>query len=127
MDTNIFQRVEDYIRNNNVVFLIGNLGSGKTHFFKKFMEYIGSSEEITSPTFSIKKDYVVNNLHISHYDLYRNADKSLVNSLISEDILEENILFIEWPSNLKLLKKIKRLEIHISEKNDERIYKLLEK
>ncbi|NQX83744.1 MAG: tRNA (adenosine(37)-N6)-threonylcarbamoyltransferase complex ATPase subunit type 1 TsaE [Mycoplasmataceae bacterium] len=127
MDKNLFQKVEEYIKNNNVVFLIGNLGSGKTHFFKNFMEYIGCNETINSPTFSIKKEYVVNDLHISHYDLYRDADKSLVKSLVSDDILEGKILFIEWPSNLKSLKKIKRLEIHISEKNNERIYRLLEK
>ena len=41
----------------DVLALVGDLGSGKTHFTKGLAEGLGSKSEINSPTFSLVHEY----------------------------------------------------------------------
>ena len=55
----------------SVIFLIGDLGSGKTTFSKGFASGLGFSDEILSPTYSILNEYKFNGKSLYHFDLYR--------------------------------------------------------
>ena len=58
---------------NMVICLNGDLGSGKTVFTKGFAGAMGI-DEITSPTFTIIKEYV-GELPLYHMDVYRTDGK----------------------------------------------------
>ncbi len=77
----------------NLIFLEGEVGSGKTTLVKGFAESLGIDDVITSPTYGYKKEYK----GLVHYDLYlsKKMKKKEIKSLISED-LEDNIVVIEW-------------------------------
>ena len=54
-----------------VICLNGELGSGKTVFVKGFAKALEVKETITSPTFSLIKEYSDGEMPLYHMDLYR--------------------------------------------------------
>jgi tRNA threonylcarbamoyladenosine biosynthesis protein TsaE len=86
-----------------VVYLQGDLGSGKTTFTKNLCENLGLEIDITSPTFTILKSYefpIENFKKLIHIDAYRlNSYEDLLKIKIEEYLRDkENLIFIEWPS-----------------------------
>lgn len=97
-----------------IFFLQGDLGSGKTSFVKKFAKHLGSTDEITSPSFSIIQEYESPRGTIYHMDLYRLEDVSEIEELGLEEYLESgNWCFIEWPNILPEWMKEGGLTINI--------------
>ena len=56
---------------NMIICLNGELGSGKTMFVKGLANALGIEETITSPTFTIIKEYLYGELPLYHLDVYR--------------------------------------------------------
>ena len=81
------------LKRGDIVFLHGNLGAGKTTFTKGIAQGLSINETITSPTFSIIKEY---DNRLCHVDAYR-----LKNEEVGLDYYLDNyIIVIEWPENL---------------------------
>jgi len=86
----------------NIVYLYGDLGSGKTEFIKGICEYFKVEDLVTSPTFTIMNKYIgeVKNheIPIFHIDLYRIEKNHELNEIgFDECLFEENsIKLIEW-------------------------------
>ena len=82
-----------------IIFLEGDLGSGKTTLTKEIISSLGVQESITSPTFTIIEPYEIKNRNIYHMDLYRIEEASELAAIgISEYCKEPNsIIFVEWP------------------------------
>ena len=70
----IAQNIESEKFPNMVICLIGELGSGKTVFTKGFAASLGIKDTITSPTFTIIKEYDSGELPLYHMDVYRLED-----------------------------------------------------
>ena len=56
------------VRSGSVLALEGELGAGKTQFTKGVVAGLGSSAEVTSPTFTILHEYGGDRLPIYHFD-----------------------------------------------------------
>ena len=81
-----------------IIFLKGELGSGKTTFIKQVLNRVYRFHQVTSPTFGIINSYNISDNIIYHYDLYRINDDSELLEIGLYDTLEINTLhFIEWP------------------------------
>ena len=94
----LFKNINLCINNRTVIFLKGELGSGKTTFVQKYLEYKYSYTNASSPTFGIVNTYPINEIIIYHYDLYRITKAAELNDIGLYDNLEANALhFIEWP------------------------------
>ena len=94
----LFKNINLCINNRTVIFLKGELGSGKTTFVQKYLEYKYSYTNASSPTFGIVNTYPINEIIIYHYDLYRITKPAELNDIGLYDNLEANALhFIEWP------------------------------
>lgn len=76
-----------------VIFLIGDLGSGKTTFTKSLAKIIGIKEEIISPTFVLRKDYP-NLIHIDGYR-FEKGEEGQVLELFRELEKDKLIIIIE--------------------------------
>ncbi len=103
-------------------FLKGDLGSGKTSLVRQFAHFLGSKDQVTSPTFSLIQEYESPRGIIYHMDLYRLEDASELEDLGLEEYLESgNWCFIEWPEILPGWMKEEGLTINIFiESRDER-------
>ena len=97
---------------NMVICLIGDLGSGKTVFAKGFAAALGIDEVITSPTFTIVKEYEGGEMPLFHMDVYR-LDESNVEISFDEYFTKKGITIIEWADLIPENLPNNRLEISI--------------
>ena len=76
----------------------GQLGAGKTTLIKSLCQYLGYTDEVTSPTFSLVNEYQTPSSMIYHMDLYRlNSENELLDIGFEEYLDGDAFCFIEWP------------------------------
>ncbi|MEC7891489.1 MAG: tRNA (adenosine(37)-N6)-threonylcarbamoyltransferase complex ATPase subunit type 1 TsaE [Pseudomonadota bacterium] len=100
-----------------IVFLDGDLGTGKTTLVKEILFALGTKEKVKSPTFTIIEPYELNDKNIYHIDLYRINDPSELEIIGLREYLNESeaIIFIEWPE--KSFGFLKKFDLKISLKH----------
>lgn len=95
-----WQRVIDNILPQlkyNILLLNGDLGAGKTTFTKFLLARLGSSNEVSSPTYSIVNEYDTENGKVYHFDLYRMSSIEEVYDIGIEEYLYNGFLnIVEW-------------------------------
>ena len=80
-----------------VIYLIGELGVGKTALAQGFIQYFGF-ERVKSPTYSLVESYQNEVINIHHMDCYRLSDPEELEYIgIREYLLSEHLQLIEWP------------------------------
>lgn len=84
---------------NMIICLDGELGSGKTVFTKGIANALGIKDSITSPTFSIIKEYD-GELPLYHMDVYR-LDGNTEGVGIEEYFNKGGVVVIEWADTIK--------------------------
>ena len=111
------------LENGDCIFLIGEIGVGKTTFTRYLINNLqiqkGVQEtEVLSPTFNLLYEYEIKDLKIMHYDLYRikNANELDHLGIFSEN--EKTIKIIEWPDLIKT-PLTNKLEIHLEYGEDD--------
>lgn len=86
------------IKAGDVVFLLGDLGAGKTTFTQFFLKACGVKEHVKSPTYTLYETYQVEAQTYVHMDLYRLTDPEELYFMGIEDLLSgEHIVLLEWP------------------------------
>lgn len=103
------QNIESEKFPNMVICLDGELGSGKTLFVKGLANALGITEGITSPTFTIVKEYE-GEMPLYHFDVYR-LDGNTDGIGIEEYFNKNGIVAIEWANTIKDILPEERLEI----------------
>ena len=108
------------------IFLIGEIGVGKTtftrHLINNLQKQKGLEEtEVLSPTFNLLYEYDIKDLKIMHYDLYRIKKVEELDHLgIFSDRLDA-IKVIEWPDLIKTpLKNKLEIELEYGQKENEK-------
>ncbi|HBT92449.1 MAG: hypothetical protein UV57_C0045G0008 [Parcubacteria group bacterium GW2011_GWD2_43_10] len=97
------------LNGNEVIALVGNLGSGKTTFVKGLAKGLGVKDVITSPTFVLMKNYKAKHKTIKnfvHVDCYRIPGIELTAIGLGDFLNQaDTVVAIEWAE--KLPKKFK--------------------
>lgn len=88
-----------------IIALQGDLGAGKTTFTQMLGQHLKISEPITSPTFTIMKQYGVEDEcfdQLVHIDAYRIESEDEAEPLRLKEIIEHprTIVCIEWPEQI---------------------------
>ena len=104
---------------NNIIFLNGEIGAGKTTFTKYLVEVYGLSDEVCSPTFALENRYETKNGLIIHFDLYRIKSEEELDMIGFYDTLKEDAtILIEWADKFNIEKYIKNYKIMSFKKLD---------
>ena len=83
-----------------VIYLIGDLGAGKTTFARGFLRGLGHAGRVPSPTYTLIEPYDVKNYAVSHIDLYRLQSADEAEALALAELCGSGtIMLIEWPEN----------------------------
>ena len=125
----ISKKIADKISEKDCIFLIGEIGVGKTTLTRSLINYFQKREgveqtQVLSPTFNLLYEYDINKIKVMHYDLYRIKNSKELNQL---GIFNENvnsIKIIEWPELIET-NVADRLELHLSYANNENERKLI--
>jgi|26BtaG_2_1085354.scaffolds.fasta_scaffold00190_13 tRNA threonylcarbamoyladenosine biosynthesis protein TsaE len=95
----------------------GDMGVGKTTLIKALSKQLGSTSNVSSPTFSIVNEYEIEDGLIYHFDLYRIKDEEeALNFGIEDYLFNDQWIFIEWPDKLVsfLPEKFNKIEIKLN-------------
>ena len=84
-------------RRGDVFALCGDLGAGKTQFVKGFVAGVGSTADVTSPSFVLVHEYGDGRLPVYHFDFYRVENREALSRLGLDDyIFGDGVSVIEW-------------------------------
>ena len=105
-------------RPGDAILLSGDLGAGKTHFARAFINALTpAAEEVPSPTFTLVQTYSgeANGapVEIWHFDLYRLKSPEETEELGIDEALAEGITLVEWPDRLGPLTPREHLELRL--------------
>ena len=79
----------------------GVMGSGKTTLIKALVNRLGSTDNVSSPTFSIVNEYNANGSTVFHFDFYRIENEYEALDIGVEDYMSQNNwCFLEWAEKI---------------------------
>jgi tRNA threonylcarbamoyladenosine biosynthesis protein TsaE len=113
------QKILDILPAGGIVILQGNLSSGKTTFTQSFARFLGLSDTVTSPTFSLQQRYGDS---LFHYDIYNCGFDKFRTLGMMEELEKPGYHLIEWGDE-ELIGFVKRagfetVTVKITQKNE---------
>jgi tRNA threonylcarbamoyladenosine biosynthesis protein TsaE len=113
------RRLGALLRPGDLVLLMGDLGSGKTHLAKGIVAGLGSADLVTSPSFVLVNEYQAPAATVYHADLYRidNPDE-LLGIGLEEAWSGPNISLVEWAERAGARLPPAHLAIHLRHLGD---------
>ncbi len=93
------QKIASKLKPGDIIYLSGELGSGKTVLVKGICRGLGVKESVTSSSFVIATEYK-GQMSVSHIDLYRLNRSDIVKLPIDEYIFKDGVTIIEWADRL---------------------------
>lgn len=107
------------LKNPTVLYLFGDLGSGKTSFSKGFIHEKTKEplSVITSPTFVYMNLYENEHNKVAHFDLYRlKSEKEFLSFGFDEVLLSPIFSLVEWPEIISKI-DVPHIELKFSSVN----------
>ena len=89
----------------SVVAFCGPMGAGKTTLISAIMEYLGSADTVTSPTFAlVNQYYTASQEPVYHFDFYRiNSLAEAFDMGYEEYFYSGDLCLVEWPEKVEEL------------------------
>lgn len=102
-------------RAGDLLLLAGDLGAGKTAFAQGFGRGLGVEEPITSPTFTLAREYQGRRLRLHHLDVYRlEAMDEILDVGLPELLDDEAVVLVEWGDAIAPAVPADYLEVRIT-------------
>ncbi len=111
------------LQKGDVICLTGDLGAGKTTLSKAIAKGLNIKEIVTSPTFTIVKEYE-GDLPLYHFDVYRmEGIEDMYEMGFEEYLFGEGVCLIEWADKISEILPQNSIWIHMDygEEIEERI------
>ncbi len=100
---------------SRVFVFYAEMGVGKTTFIKALCEALGTTDALSSPTYSLVNEYSIGDKVIYHMDLYRlNSLEEALDMGIEDYLSNKNAhIFIEWPQLIETLLPLDVVKVFI--------------
>ena len=116
---NLGREASAMVKPGSVIALVGGLGAGKTHWTKGFAAGVGSTADVTSPTFGLVHEYLGGRLPVFHFDFYRLASAAELIALGWDEYLDQGgVIIAEWGDKFPELQPSNTIWLHFSTEPD---------
>lgn len=110
--------------NRKVFLFYAPMGAGKTTFIKQLCKTLGSTDNFSSPSFSIINEYSSPSGKLYHFDLYRIQHVEELYDLGIEEYLDSGAYcFVEWPELLQDMVKVPGIKVSITTMENSRYFR----
>jgi len=117
---NTASEIIKFAKDSRIFLFYGEMGAGKTTLIKALCESLGTTEPVTSPTFSIVNEYEGAGNRIYHFDFYRLKNETEALDMGYEEYFYSGAYcFIEWPEKIPNLLPDHYVSIKIMVKDDD--------
>ncbi|MCO5950407.1 tRNA (adenosine(37)-N6)-threonylcarbamoyltransferase complex ATPase subunit type 1 TsaE [Mucilaginibacter flavidus] len=120
----IASEIISFATNSRIFLFYGDMGAGKTTLIKSLCECLGTTEAVTSPTFSIVNEYIGTKNKIYHFDFYRLKNQTEALDMGYEEYFySDAYCFIEWPEKIPDLLPVhyNRVTINVQADNSRQV------
>jgi tRNA threonylcarbamoyladenosine biosynthesis protein TsaE len=107
------------LRPRDVIALTGELGAGKTTFVQGVARALGYDGAVTSPTFTLVREYRTATVPLVHADVYRLDRVQDAVDLGLDEVAEQGLLLVEWGDAVDALLPVDRLVVEITVPGDD--------
>lgn len=103
------------LNGRNIVAFCAPMGAGKTTLISAIMEYLGSQDCVTSPTFALVNQYATSaGESVYHFDFYRiNRIEEVFDMGYEEYFYSGDLCLIEWPELIESLLPEEAMKVQI--------------
>ena len=119
------EKIASLLRGCEVISFFGGLGMGKTTLTRAIANALGTTSDVSSPTFAIVNEYKAK-YNIYHFDMYRITSWEDLYSTGFFDYLDTGVLIIEWSENIEnaLPEDAVRVTVSAGDEENERIFEI---
>lgn len=116
------KKLSQGFKGKEVVFLTGELGTGKTIFAKGLAAGLGLEDfhQVCSPSYTLVNIYQ-GKYTIFHIDLYRLGKDSEIMDLGWEDYIGQGVIIVEWAEKVKFDLDAIRISFRMGKKDERKI------
>jgi tRNA threonylcarbamoyladenosine biosynthesis protein TsaE len=110
------EKVGRVLRGGEVIELVADLGGGKTTFSRGLVRGMGSTDTVSSPTFTISKVYETRDKQIHHFDFYRLHEAGIIADELAEFLGDPHtVVLVEWADVVQHVLPDARLTVIIAQ------------
>jgi tRNA threonylcarbamoyladenosine biosynthesis protein TsaE len=116
------RRIAKHLSPPCIIYLQGDLGTGKTTLVRGILRGLGHTGSVRSPTYTLLEPYEIRTMQLYHLDLYRLGDPEELEYLGLRDLLDpESVLLVEWPERGRGVLPLPDLTIRLQYAGDGRV------
>lgn len=91
------ERLGKLLKGSEVIELVSDLGGGKTTFVRGLAKGAGSTDQVSSPTFTLNNVYTGTTVVMYHFDFYRLNEPGIMRDEIAEVVRDNQaVTVVEW-------------------------------
>lgn len=92
------RRLAQVLQPGLTIWLVGDLGAGKTTLARGLLRGLGFMGRVKSPTYTLVELYTLSRFNLYHFDLYRIADPDeWEDAGFREYFNDTSVCLVEWP------------------------------